>query len=122
MPIQSRLRGRWGSALGIENLFHPLPDTKAEEVIETLLENEHCRIERIVSEGQATPPGEWFDQETDEWVILLQGSAGLVFEGSQEASVMRPGDYLFIHARRKHRVEWTDKTQKTIWLALHSKK
>jgi len=108
--------------LGIENLFHPLPDTKTEEVIETLLENEHCRIERIVSEGQATPPGEWFDQETDEWVILLQGSAGLVFEGSQEASVMRPGDYLFIHARRKHRVEWTDKTQKTIWLALHSKK
>lgn len=106
----------------IENLFHPLPDTKAEEVIETLLENDHLRIERIVSEGQATPQGEWLDQTADEWVVLLQGSAGLMFEGGPEIAVMRPGDHLFIPSHKKHRVEWTDNTQKTIWLALHSKK
>jgi cupin 2 domain-containing protein len=105
--------------LGIENLFHPLPDAKAGEIIETLLENDHFRIERIVSEGQATPPGEWFNQETDEWVILLQGSAGLMFEGGLEIAVMRPGDYVLISAHRKHRVEWTDNTQKTVWLAVH---
>ena len=107
--------------MGIENLFHLLPDAKTEEIIETLLENDHLRIERIVSEGQATPPGEWFDQQTDEWVILLKGSAGLLFEDGSKIAVMRQGDYVLIPAHRKHRVEWTDNTQKTVWLAFHSK-
>ena len=105
----------------IHNLFHPVPDAKTEEIIENLLEHNHLRIERIVSGGQATPPGEWFDQETDEWVILLQGSAGLLFEGESEIAVMQPGDYMLIPAHRKHRVEWTDSEQKTVWLAFHSK-
>lgn len=103
----------------IQNLFHPVPDARTGEVIETLLEDDSLRIERIVSEGQATPPGQWFDQETDEWVVLLQGSAGLLFEGEPEIAVMRPGDYVFIPAHRRHRVEWTDSTQKTVWLAAH---
>jgi len=105
----------------IHNLFHSLPDAKIEEVIATLLEGEHFRIERIISEGQATPPGEWFDQDTDEWVILLQGSAGLLFDNTGEITVMRPGDYVLIPSHVRHRVEWTDTTQKTIWLAVHIK-
>jgi cupin 2 domain-containing protein len=52
-------------------------------------------------------------------VILLSGNAGLLFEGETEVRVMRPGDYVHIPAHRRHRVEWTDREQKTVWLALH---
>ena len=90
-----------------------------DEIFETLLETNHFQLERIVSTGQATPPGEWYDQDTNEWVILLEGSAGLLFEGETEVCVMRPGDYVYIQAHRRHRVEWTEPEQKTVWLALH---
>ena len=76
-------------------------------------------LERIVSTGQSTPAGEWYDQGKDEWVILLSGGAGLFFEGDEEVKVMRPGDYVFIPARRRHRVEWTDARVPTVWLALY---
>ena len=76
-------------------------------------------MERIVSSGQATPPGQWRDQETHEWVILLKGRAGLMFEGEEEVRTLHPGDFVVIPAHRKHRVEWTDAGQTTLWLALH---
>jgi cupin 2 domain-containing protein len=84
-----------------------------------LIETDRFKLERIISAGQATPPGEWYDQDDNEWVILLSGSAGLLFEDDEEVCVMRPGDYVHITAHRRHRVEWTDANQKTIWLALH---
>ena len=77
------------------------------------------RLERIVSAGQATPPGEWYDQDTHEWVALLTGGAGLRFEDEAEPRVLAPGDYLLIPAHRRHRVEWTDPEPPTVWLALH---
>ena len=101
------------------NIFSNIPDSIPKEIFETLLKTEHFKLERIVSAGQATPSGEWYDQDTDEWVILLSGSAGLLFEGDDEVFVMNPGDYVHIPAHRRHRVEWTDVKQKTIWLALH---
>lgn len=101
------------------NLFENLPDTTAEEIFETLLEDGRFKIERIVSEGQATAPDQWYDQERDEWVVLLQGSAGILFKGDEATSVLKPGDYLYIPAHRKHRVEWTARGEKTIWLAFH---
>jgi len=61
----------------IKNIFAPIPEFVPEEVIEVLLKTENFRLERIVSDGQATPPGDWYDQETHEWVLLLKGSAGL---------------------------------------------
>ena len=61
-----------------------------------------------MSAGQATPPGEWYDQDTHEWVALLSGGAGLRFEDEAEPRVLSPGDYLLIPAHRRHRVEWTD--------------
>jgi cupin 2 domain-containing protein len=102
----------------VNNLFSNLPHSMT-EIFETLLENNHFRLERIVSSGQATPPGEWYDQDSDEWVILLSGSAGLLFEGDDELRVMNPGDYTHIAAHKRHRVEWTDAKQKTVWLVLH---
>lgn len=102
-----------------QNLLSPLSVVVPEEIFTLLLQGERFKLERIVSAGQATPPGEWYDQETHEWVLLLTGSAGLVFEGEPEVCVLRPGDYLHIPAHRRHRVEWTDAQQKTVWLAVH---
>jgi len=101
------------------NLFSGIPNGLREEIFETLLKTDTFTLERIVSSGQATPPGQWYDQETHEWVILLKGHAGLVFEGEEEVYRLHPGDHVRIPAHRRHRVEWTEAGQTTVWLALH---
>jgi len=103
----------------IKNIFWGFPEIIMKEISETLLNTEHSRLERIISSGQMTPPGEWYDQDKNEWVILLSGSAGLLFEGEAGVYVMQPGDYIHIPAHHRHRVEWTDPEQKTVWLTLH---
>jgi cupin 2 domain-containing protein len=103
----------------IKNLFDDIQDASSEEVFENLLDRGDFKLERIVSTGQSTPEGMWYDQETDEWVIMITGSAGLYFKGYKETNVLKPGDYLFIPAHTIHRVEWTDSREKTIWLAIH---
>jgi cupin 2 domain-containing protein len=115
--IQEGMKG--DASMEMTNLFSPLRESKREEIFETLLETEHFRLERIVSAGQATPGGQWYDQERNEWVALLSGAAGLRLEDEQQARIMRPGDHVLIPAHRRHRVEWTDPHQETIWLALH---
>ena len=101
------------------NLFQLPQHGRQEELLETLIERESFRIERIVSTGQSTPQGEWLDQDLDEWVVMLSGNAQLVFEATPEPIDLRPGDYLNILAHRRHRVEWTDPAVPTIWLAIH---
>jgi cupin 2 domain-containing protein len=101
------------------NLFAGLKGPTLEELIETLLETPQLRLERIVSTGQATPEGQWYDQERNEWVAVLSGRAGLLFEGEAEIRVMHPGDHALIPAHRRHRVAWTDPEQPTVWLAIH---
>jgi cupin 2 domain-containing protein len=102
------------------NLYDELPLTpEAEERFETLLEKPGVRIERIVSTGQASPPGFWFDQEQAEWVVLLQGSAGLRFADEDEVRELKPGDWLHIAPHRRHRVEWTSADRVTVWLAVN---
>ncbi len=104
----------------MNNLFVGLPaGREAEERFETLLDRPGLRIERIVSTGQASPEGFWYDQPRDEWVLLLSGSAGLRLEGETEACKLDPGDWLLIPAGCRHRVEWTDATQPSVWLAVH---
>ncbi len=101
------------------NIFANLPKAMPDEVMETLAEVGSVRIERIVSNGQATPEGEWYDQGWDEWVLLLAGSAGLLIENEGAERTLRAGDYLMIPAHCRHRVAWTDPREKTIWLAVH---
>jgi cupin 2 domain-containing protein len=84
-----------------------------------LVEAANLKIEHVVSNGQASPPGFWYDQGAAEWVAVLAGSAALRFEGEADARVLRAGDHLLIPPRKKHRVEWTDSTCATIWLAVH---
>jgi len=104
----------------MDNIFKPLETPTTVEVFDKLLSTPHLTLERIVSTGQATPPGEWYEQKQDEWVILLSGSAGLLFESEDTVQVLQPGDYVNIPAHQRHRVEWTDSSQPTVWLALHS--
>ena len=103
----------------LDNIMSRIPYFMQDEISETLLKSEHFKLERIVSSGQATPSGEWYDQDTNEWVVLLSGSAGLLIEGETDICVMHPGDYIHIPSHQRHRVEWTDPEQKTVWLALH---
>ena len=106
----------------LRNLFDDAPDKSPEEICDELIRGGRFKLQRIVSSGQATPPGEWYDQSQDEWVILLSGAARLRFDADRdegETVELRPGDYLNIPAHARHRVEWTDPEQKTIWLGLH---
>ena len=101
-----------------QNLFEDLPDTLPEELFETLLSSAGVRVERIVSRGHASPERFWYDQDEHEWVLLLRGAARLRFEG-EEAIEMQPGSFVNIAAHKRHRVEWTDPAQTTVWLAVH---
>ena len=101
------------------NLFEAPGHSEDEEIVESLLNVEGCRLERIVSTGQHTPDGEWLDQDFDEWVVMLTGKAQLRFKEPNEIVDLNPGDYLNIAAHRRHRVEWTDPSEATIWLATH---
>ncbi len=101
------------------NLFADIPGALAQEEIATLVASPAVRIERIVSRGQASPPGFWYDQPQDEWVIVLAGRAELAFENDDAPLRMDPGDYVHIPAHRRHRVAWTDPAQATVWLAVH---
>lgn len=103
----------------IRNILANLPTDLSNEIFETIVESESVRIERIVSNGQATPEGKWYDQERAEWVLLLAGSAGLLFEGHDEPRRLAPGDHLLIPAGCRHRVAWTDPAVQTVWLAVH---
>lgn len=102
-----------------DNLFADIPSVLTTEQFDTLLETPHCRLERIISIGHATPPGEWYDQLRDEWVILLQGQARVRFADEMIERLLGAGDYLWIPAHCRHRVEWTSQQPPAIWLALH---
>jgi cupin 2 domain-containing protein len=102
-----------------DNLFDPPATPSRDEVFETLLEGGKFRLERIISTGQTTPPGEWYDQDDGEWVALLSGEARLLFEGDTEPRRLQPGEWINIPPGRKHRVEWTHPDRQTVWLAVH---
>ena len=99
------------------NLLTNLPADLPEEIFTTLLQAPGVRIERIVSYGHQSPDGFWYDEPTNEWVLVLQGAAKIEFEdGTVE---MGPGDFIDIPAHKKHRVAWTTPDEHTIWLAVH---
>lgn len=101
-----------------ENIYQNIPTQLPEELFTLLLENKNVRIERIVSQGQRTPAGEWYEQIQNEWVIVLQGQAVIEYENTEPHN-LNVGDYLFIPAGTRHRVLWTSHAEQTIWLAIH---
>ncbi len=90
-----------------------------QEQFSDLLKQPGVRLERIVSFGQVTPEGEWYDQNWDEWVLVLSGSARLKLASQQSEVSLSAGEHLFLPAGLKHRVTWTDPDNPTVWLALH---
>jgi cupin 2 domain-containing protein len=103
----------------VENLFDGIPDNLPDELFTRLHQAKGLRIERIVSQGQASPAGFWYDQEESEWVVVLQGYATIQFEDEPEPMELQAGSYLNIPAHAKHRVVSTSLTEKTVWLAIH---
>lgn len=103
----------------IKNLFSNIPDDLPDELLEALLDADSVRIERLVSQGHASPEGFWYDQEQHEWVVVLRGAARLRFDGEEKALEMGPGDFINIPAHQRHRVEWTTPDEPTVWLAVH---
>jgi cupin 2 domain-containing protein len=104
--------------VAVINLFDELPRQADQEIFTELLWRNGVRIERIVSTWQSTPVDKPYNQEYDEWVLLVSGSAGLWIEGEGEHK-LRPGDYVLIPSHRPHRVTWTAKGEPTVWLAVH---
>jgi cupin 2 domain-containing protein len=102
----------------LTNLLTDIPDDLPEELIQAVLSTPGLRVERIVSLGRASPEGFWYDQQAHEWVLVLKGVARLRFEG-EEPIELGPGEFVDIPAHRRHRVEWTDPHEPTIWLAVH---
>jgi mannose-6-phosphate isomerase-like protein (cupin superfamily) len=102
----------------VANLLAKLPAAKKEEAFTELVARPGVRLERIVSRGQATPEEAPMVQDHDEWVVLLEGAAGIRIEDSAEVS-LGPGDHLLIARGQKHWVRWTAKDRATVWLALH---
>lgn len=100
------------------NLLKALPADLPDELFTILAEADGVRIERIVSTGHASPEGFWYDQDWAEFVLLVQGSAGLELEG-EPVRTLAPGDWLAIPPHARHRVAWTDANRPTVWLAVH---
>jgi len=100
------------------NILNSLPDASAEEVFQALWQEAGVLIERIVSRGQRSAPDTWYEQDENEWVLLLKGAARLCWEDGSEIA-LEAGDYVAIPALQRHRVEWTDPNQDTVWLAIY---
>jgi cupin 2 domain-containing protein len=100
------------------NILDNIPSALTEELFEVIQSGGGVRIERIVSRGHASPEGFWYDQEDPEWVMVLKGRAVLLFENIESPVSLAPGDYLNIPAHTRHRVQWTDPDQETVWLAI----
>jgi len=98
-----------------KNLLTSLPDASAGEVVTSLVTREGMRIERIVSQGQGSPEGFWYDQAEHEFVLLLQGHAELEFEDGRTVT-LRLGDWVEIEAHVRHRVRSTAPDEPTVWL------
>lgn len=104
-----------------DNIFSRIPGSIPDEIFETIVQDEKIKIERIISDGHATPEENWYDQDHDEWVILLKGMAEIIFEDEGQPVTIKPGDHVLIPAFCRHRVTRTDANQPTIWLAIHMK-
>lgn len=102
----------------ITNLLTTIPAHSDTEVSDDLVMGRGVRIERIVSYGQASPEGFWYDQEMAEWVVVLSGRAKLTIAVKSDDRELGPGDAVFLPAHCRHRVAWTDPTIPTVWLAV----
>ena len=120
--LKSRLAAQ---PLMLDNIFANLPAESGakrgdlgQERVDVLVQHPRVRIERIVSNGQASPEGFWYEQLENEWVVVLLGEARLQFEGNAEVLPLKSGEHVLIPANQRHRVAWTSPSEPTVWLAV----
>jgi cupin 2 domain-containing protein len=99
------------------NVLGNVPEDIPDEIFQTLAESKHVRIERIVSHGHSSADDFWYDQDQHEWVLLLEGHARLLFDNGAMKE-LHAGDFVNIPAHVRHRVDYTDPDQPTLWLAV----
>jgi cupin 2 domain-containing protein len=99
-----------------QNLFSSIPENLSTEFFQTILSSDEISIERISSKGHKSEQNSWYDQDLNEWVLLVKGAARLEF--TDKTLNLKPGDYVNILAHEKHRVDWTTPDEETIWLAI----
>lgn len=100
------------------NIFTKIPEKLKDELFEDIISQPNVKIQRIVSQGHTTQEFEWYDQDSNEWVMLLQGKAIVSFK-DEENITLSTGDYINISAHKKHKVSYTSQKENTIWLAVH---
>jgi cupin 2 domain-containing protein len=103
-----------------KNIFEHANTYLDKELIENIVNSAVIRIEKIVSKGHVSPDGFWFDQDENEFVILLQGEAALEFEDNNIV-YLKKSDYIVIEKHKKHRIIYTSKNTLTVWLAVFYK-
>lgn len=101
-----------------ENIFTKIPKELKDELFEDILSQPNIKIQRIISQGHTTQEFDWYDQDSDEWVMLVKGAAVISFENEDDVE-LEVGDYINIPAHKKHKVSYTSQDEKTIWLAVH---
>jgi cupin 2 domain-containing protein len=106
------------NVLKASNIFENVPKPLENESFETILSKNNLKIERIVSKGHISPESGWYNQEQDEWVIIMQGAATISFKDGNDVH-LKAGTHLNIPAHTPHQVSWTDPNLETIWLAVH---
>lgn len=84
-----------------------------QEVFQILFQSKAIKIERIISNGQST---EWFDQDFDEFVVLMQGTACLEFK-TEDFKFLKAGSFLHIPKHHVHRV--SKSSSDALCLAIH---
>jgi cupin 2 domain-containing protein len=102
----------------MNNIFDNIPECLDSELFEELIQNDKLKIERIISRGHNSLKSSWYDQDKNEWVMLLKGEAVLLFEDKSSIK-LKEGDFINIPAHKKHKVKWTAPNIETIWLAVH---
>lgn len=97
------------------NIFEKLPPLE-NEIFEILHKQKDIEITHIVSSSKI--PNKEYDQEEDEFVLLLEGEARLSIEGKEK--LLKKGDYIFLPAHTKHKILHVKNN--THWLAIYIKK
>ena len=100
------------------NIFSDIPQHLPNEIFQTIINTSSCKIERIISKSHSSPKDFWYNQDQNEWVIILKGQAQIEFEKDKKVVKMKTGDYINLPAHCKHRVKWTHPEKETIWLAV----
>jgi cupin 2 domain-containing protein len=103
----------------LHHLHDNIPTQLPSEIFTDILKTNDFPVERIVSHGHTSPDGFWFDQDQNEWVMVLEGAARILFDGEMDAVELGLGDNLTIPVHKRHLVEWTDPDHRTVWLAIY---